>query len=199
MRARSVVLHAVVVCTVVAGRPAAAQQPAAALTPAQQIAAAVLPLPASLRDGAAVYGWQGGTLVQLRAGTNVMRCLADDPAKKNFHVACYHNDLEPFMASGRALAARGLKREQVDSARKAQIAAKRWRMPMQPTMLYELFAADGAFDAATGAINGARMVYVLYVPYATEASSGLVLQGEQGPRPWLMYPGEPWAHIMITP
>lgn len=198
MRTRSLVLHAVVVCTVVAGRPAAAQQPAA-LTAAQQIAAAVQPLPASLRDGAAVYGWQGGTLVPLRAGTNVMRCLADDSAKKNFHVACYHNELEPFMASGRELSARGMKREQVDSARKAQIAAKRWRMPAQPTMLYELFAGDGAVDAATGAINGAKLVYVLYMPYATEASSGLVLQGEQGPRPWLMYPGEPWAHIMITP
>ncbi len=180
-------------------RPAPSGPPSSTWTPQQAIAAAVLPLPESLRAGAAVYGWKGKELVLLRKGTNHMRCLSEDPAKKNFHVACYHDSLEPFMASGRELTAKGAKREAVDSARLADIKAGKWSMPKSPTMLYEIFGPDGAYDPATGKLTDARPAYVLYIPYATEESTGLVLEGEKGPRPWLMYPGEPWAHIMITP
>lgn len=168
-------------------------------TAPQQIAAAVLPLPETLRAGAAVYGWKDGTLVQLRPGTNTMRCLAEDPAKKNFHVACYHDALEPFMAAGRALTAKGLKREAVDSARRAQIAAKQWSMPAGPTLLYEIFGPEGAYDPATNTLTGAQAVNVIYMPYATAASTGLVVDGQKQYTPWLMYPGEPWAHVMLTP
>lgn len=179
--------------------PSPSGPPSSSWTPAQQMAAAVLPLPETLRAGAAVYGWQGGALVQLRPGTNAMRCLAEDPAKQNFHVACYHESLEPFMAAGRTLTARGLKREAVDSARRAQITAGQWSMPAGPTLLYEIFGPEGAYDPATKALTGAQAVNVIYMPYATAASTGLVVDGQKQYTPWLMYPGEPWAHVMLTP
>jgi len=189
--------------------PLVAQSPAAAPAPSgpssaswttdQHIAAAVLPLPEGLRANAAVFTWKAQKLVQLRAGTNSMMCLAEDPMRKNFHVACYHRDLEPFMAAGRERTANGLARGAVDSARLADIKSGKWAMPSRPTALYELFAPEGAYDPATGVLSGGSPVYVLYTPYATEASLGVVLDGLKGGQPWLMNPGEPWAHLMITP
>src|SRR4249919_201837 len=80
------------------------------LTSSQQIAAAVLPAPTELRDGATVFGYDGkGKLGVLRQGTGALNCLAPDPTGKDFHVACYHKSMEPFMARGRALRASGVK------------------------------------------------------------------------------------------
>ena len=74
----------------------------------QQIAAAVLPLPAAMRDGAGVMGYRtAGRLEVLRPARNGMQCLADDPADDRFHVACYSTSMEPFMARGRELRAAG--------------------------------------------------------------------------------------------
>ncbi len=78
---------------------------AAEIPPAKvQIAGAVLAAPAELREGAAVLGYDAqGKFGPLREGKNEMVCLATDPTKTAFNVACYHKDLEPFMARGREL------------------------------------------------------------------------------------------------
>ena len=60
--------------------------------------------------GATVLGYDAaGAVVTLRAGVNDIVCLADDPKEAAFSVACYHKDLEPFMARGRELVAKGVK------------------------------------------------------------------------------------------
>ena len=168
-------------------------------TTAQEIAAAVLPLPPSLREGATVYGWRTGRLELLRQGKNGMICLSDDGAKKNFHVACYQQELEPFMARGRDLTWKGMDRSAVDSARLDDLEKGRWKMPAAPTLLYELSGPDSSYSVATNTVKGARPTYVVYIPYATPATTGLSLEGARGGIPWMMYPGEPWAHIMINP
>src|SRR5215212_652700 len=90
------------------GQASPAAAPAA--SPADQVAAAVLAAPADRRAGARVLGYDDkGALVTLREGTNDQVCLADNPKENGFSVACYHKDLEPFMARGRALAAEGMK------------------------------------------------------------------------------------------
>jgi hypothetical protein len=176
--------------------PARAQAPAVE----QQIAGAVLAAPDSMRAGAAVLGWQGGELVEIRKGTNELICLADDPATDRFQVACYQKSLDPFMARGRELHKLNLSHPQVDSARMLDIKAGKWKMPSTPTALYNLVAPKDSLDAATGLPrgNGTRW-YVVYIPYATEASSGFSTSADGSGRPWLMYPGEPWAHLMVTP
>ena len=74
----------------------------------EQIAAAVMAAPESQQAGAMVYGYDGnGDLIVLREGTNELICLADNPQKKGFNVACYHKDLEPFMARSRELRKEG--------------------------------------------------------------------------------------------
>ena len=165
----------------------------------RQIAAAVSPLPAPLRADATVLGYNpDGKLVTLRKGSNDMICLADDPAQERFHVSCYHKSLEPFMARGRELHARKLSRETIDSVRLADVKRGRYQMPSKPAALYQYFAPRDSVNAATGVVNGASYLYVVYTPYATPESTGLTANPLAG-GPWIMYPGKPWAHIMIAP
>jgi hypothetical protein len=165
----------------------------------RQIAAAVSPLPAALRGNATVLGYRpDGKFVTLRKGSNDMICLADDPTQDRFHVACYHKSLDPFMARGRELHGRKLSREAIDSIRLADVKRGRYKMPTKPAALYQYFAPRDSVDAATGVINGASYLYVVYTPYATPESTGLTANPLEG-GPWIMYPGKPWAHIMIAP
>ena len=178
----------------------AAQGQAPLRVPARdrQIAAAVLPLPDAQRAGATVLGYDAqGVLVRLRAGSGIFTCLADDPRDDRFHVACYHNSLEPFMARGRQLRAQGVQGDAVDSTRNADVAAGRIRMPAMAS-LYSLTGPGTSYDPATGAVRGARPLFVVYVPGATEASTGLSTTPRPG-APWLMDPGTPKAHIMFQP
>lgn len=168
--------------------------------PAQQIAAAVLPLPEPLRAGATVLGYRtaDGPLVELRKGTNGMICLADDPKVPAFHVACYHESMEPFMARGRELRANGVTGEQVDTVRYKEVEEGKIKMPTQPAALWQLSGAPDSYDPATNTVKAARHLYVVYIPFATTATTGIpsIPSADQ---PWLMFPGTPKAHIMFVP
>ena len=166
----------------------------------QQIASAVLALPQEFRADASVLGYQADSpkLVSLREGKGPFTCLASDPAAKDFHVACYHQSLEPFMARGRALRASGVKGDMVDSTRFAEVRAGKLAMPKQSATLYSVFGPADAFDASTGTLRNARTLYVVYLPFATAASTGLSAKPAQG-TPWIMFPGTPKAHIMFSP
>lgn len=162
---------------------------------ADQIASAVLAAPKERRSEATVLGYNAkGEVVTLRKGTNDLICLADDPADKTFSVACYHKDLEPFMARGRELA-RSLKGKERHEERWKEIKDGKVPMPREARMLYVL--TGSGYDAAKGEVVDAYLRWVVYVPYATPESTGL--STTPGPAPWLMYPGTPGAHIMISP
>jgi hypothetical protein len=187
---------------------AAAAQPLAAQTPSgapagtvmsaeQQIASAVLPLPADLRAGATVLGYTpDGRFVTLRQGSGAMTCLASNPAMPRFHVACYHKSLEPFMARGRELRAQGVSGDNVDSIRFREARAGTLRLPKEPALLYSL--TGDRYDPATNSAPGARALFVVYIPYATAESTGLSATPVRG-APWIMLPGTPKAHVMFTP
>ena len=178
----------------------------AAVAPAQtptipsaenQIAAAVLPLPADARATATVLGYTAdGKLNTLRKGTGTMTCLADDPKEERFHVACYHDSMEPFMARGRELRTSGVTGTQVDSVRFREAKAGSLKLPTHPASLYQL--TGGTFDPATKTAPGARWLYVVYIPYATSATTGLSDKPQEN-APWLMFAGTPKAHIMFVP
>lgn len=178
--------------------PAATPAAASPIPPVeQQIAAAVLALPVEMRDGATVMGYrETGKLVVLREGKNGMHCLALYVTRPDFHVACYHKSLEPFMARGRALRAEGVKAEQVDSVRFREIASGKLRMPKQGS-LYTLTTKKENYDAATGKVSSAGLLTVLYIPGATTESIGITSQ-PRAEGPWLMFPGTPKAHVMMS-
>lgn len=176
-----------------------AQGGAAPPAPDPQIAAAIAPLPESFRATATVLGYVAGRpgLSPLRQGQGPYVCLADDPSDERFHVACYHREMEPFMARGRELRAQGHTAD-VDSVRYAEVRAGRLAVPTRPAALYSLSGHRDSVTVAGSAVTGARRLYVVYIPFATSESTGLPTQPAQN-APWLMFPGTPKAHIMFIP
>jgi hypothetical protein len=181
-----------------AAPPATSAAAAPAVPPAaDQIAAAVLAAPADRRAAAGVLGYDDtGALVTLREGTNDQICLADNPKENGFTVACYHKDLEPFMARGRTLAADGVKNADREDIRAKEIVAGTLKMAKEPRSLCVITGTG--FDAASGKIGEAYTRWVVYTPFATPESTGLSVTPVPG-GPWLMYPGKGTAHIMINP
>ena len=190
---------ALLVCSVAALHAQSAPAPARLkLTAEQQIAVAVTPAPREFRDSATVLGYgPDGVLRELRAGRGSLVCLAPDPARERIQAACYHRSLEPFMARGRALRAQGLKADQVDSTRFAEVRSGQLAFPTAPALLYSITGDSTSYDAATGTIKG-RPLFVVYVKDATAATTGLPAQPGQG-TPWIMHPGTIKAHIMFAP
>ncbi len=180
---------------------AKAQQPGSVILPeAVQIKTATLPAPEEDKEGAMVYGYDtSGTLVVLREGTNNLVCIADDPSKEGISVACYSKKLEPFMARGRELSAKGLSFEERMKIRGDEIEAGTLKMPEQPSMMYVFFGKEENYDTATGELKDGKYRYVIYTPFATTESTGLPDKPHAPGMPWLMDPGTHRAHIMIGP
>jgi hypothetical protein len=171
---------------------------AAEIPPATvQISTAVLAAPAELREEASVLGYDPqGKLVRLREGKNELICLASDPAKAVFSAACYHKDLEPFMARGRELAAQGVTGAKRNEIRFKEIEDGKLPMSKEPRTLYVLTGTS--FDGGSGKVQDAYLRWVIYVPFATPQSTGLSTKASDS-APWLMNPGTAGAHIMINP
>jgi len=170
---------------------------AEATPPEVQIAGAVLAAPAEYRDGAAVLGYNAqGEQVWLRKGTNEMVCLASDPAKTAFNVACYHKDLEPFMARGRELNAQKITGAERNKIRFKEVEDGKLPMSREPRTLYVL--TGSSFDPATGKVQDSYLRWVIYIPFATPQTTGLSTKASDS-APWLMSAGTAGAHIMINP
>lgn len=166
---------------------------------ADQIDRALLAAPETLREDATVLGYGGDAragdpLTVLRAGSNHVICLADDPARDGFHVACYHDSLDPFMIIGRRIKADGGDRATILAARYA--ALEQGRIEAPAAALWSLTASDDVDPGVAGSTDGARRLAVVYVP-GTESDALGLPAAPDGDSPWLMLPGTPWAHVMI--
>jgi hypothetical protein len=165
-----------------------------------QIKTAVLAAPEDKRAGAMVYGYDAkGKFVMLRKGTNEIICLADNPNQKGFSVSCYHQDLEPFMARGRELKDAGKTTQEIFDIREAEAKSGKLAMPKQASNLQVYSATDENYNATTGEVKKGSFRYVVYIPWATAASTGLPTKPEAPGMPWIMNPGTHRAHIMIDP
>jgi len=174
--------------------------PSQKLNEAQQIVSAILAAPEEVREGAKVYGYDDeGNFKTLRDGTNDMICIADDPNADGFQVVSYHKDLEPYMARGRALKAEGKAFGDRRDIREQEAADGKLKMPSKSATLHVLYGNNGFFDVDSLKVRNANYRYVVYIPYATQATTGLSLSPNAPGHPWLMFPGKANAHIMITP
>jgi hypothetical protein len=178
-----------------AAPPARAQ--AAPLPADLQIRLAVQAAPPAYRDSATVQGYDAsGAFVTLRQGTNSLICMAPDPTHEDFEVSCHQSDLEPFFARGRELRSRGVTGKVRTQTRWEDITAGTLPMPYGATNA--ILTATG-FDTSTAEIHNPSIRWVVYVPGATGASTGLPEQPTAPGAPWLMFGGTPGAHIMISP
>ncbi|MCF6351575.1 MAG: hypothetical protein L3J06_01055 [Cyclobacteriaceae bacterium] len=165
-----------------------------------QISSAVLAATEVQREGATVMGYNAdGKFATLRKGTNELICLADNPNQKGFSVACYHKDLDPMMARGRELKAEGKNSGEIDKIRAKEAVSGKLKIPKSATSLHVLSGASAHYDAVKNEVVGATLRYVIYIPFATQESTGLPLQPVVSGGPWLMFPGTYRAHIMVNP
>jgi hypothetical protein len=115
---------------------------------------------------------------------------------ERFEVVCYHASLEAYIVRGRELRAEGVTGREADEARWAEAEEGRLSLP-EPSIILHILTGEG-YDAEEDRILDPFMRWVIYVPYATAESTGLSTEPARG-SPWLMYPGTPGAHIMVTP
>ena len=161
-----------------------------------QIENAVLAAPMHQREGATIMGFnQSGELVVLREGTNDFICIADDPNKEGFSVAAYHKSLESFMKRGRQLRMEGKNEKEIFDIREKEVKEKILNMPDKAT----LYVTTGDWNEETQQAENLYTRYVIYIPYATEESTGMPLSPLAPGAPWIMNPGTHRAHIMINP
>jgi hypothetical protein len=104
------------------------------------------------------------------------------------------------MQRGRVLRAEGKSSSKIFDIREEEAKAGTLKMPEQPTTLHLLEGGDDAsYDPTTNTVANANYRYVVYIPWATAASTGLPLKPMVPGGPWIMDPGTHRAHIMITP
>lgn len=166
----------------------------------EQIKGAVLPLPENQRAGATVMGYRvEGQLTVIKQGTGDMICLADAPGNETYHVACYHESLEPLMKMGRELSAQGIVDPERNQRRAAAAEAGTLKMPDVPAAFHSLTGPETNWSPEAGTFEGAAAIHTVYIPWATGETTGLSTQPASAGAPWLMFPGTYRAHIMIIP
>ena len=167
---------------------------------AMQIKLALLAAPPEKRDSCTVLGYDAdSTLAIIKKGTNELICLADNPKDTNFSVACYNKDLEPFMQRSRELRKEGTKGQQLFDERAKEVKEGKLKMPDGPAALYVYSANSKDVNHTTGEVKNGYMRYVIYVPFATAATTGLPTKPSAPGMPWIMDAGTYRAHVMIDP
>ena len=159
----------------------------------EQIAQAVLPLPADLQAGASVVSYDPATGERkvLRQGSNSVECEPTNPA--DGFTRCYSNLAAPRREMEEKLRAEKKSDKEIQDAVAAAIKAGTLKTPPFGSMSYRLSSKDGVI----------KRLWVMSVPYATPESIGVstvsqrdgALKG-QG-LPWLMLAGTAGAHVMI--
>jgi len=138
---------------------------------------------------------KGSKLTVIRQVANDFNCLADDPSREGFSVACYQKTLELFMALGRELKEQGKSTEEIFSICEEEAKAGTLEMPKNAL----LNVLMGQVNKTTKEVEKTNLRYVYYIPVATSESTGLPLAPIYLGAPWIMNPSTHRGHIMITP
>ena len=163
------------------------------------IATALMAAPEASRAECKVIGYNmKGEFVTFKEGSNEFIVLVDNPNKKGFSAACYQKDLDPFMARGRALKAKGKTHQEIFDIREAEVKAEQLHIPTGAT-LHIYSGPKTLYNPETSNVADAKLRYVVYLPWATAESTGLPEAPAASNHPWIMNPGTHRAHIMISP
>ncbi|HET6266723.1 MAG TPA: hypothetical protein VFG11_03325 [Acidobacteriota bacterium] len=166
---------------------------------APEIAAALLPLPEILRNGATVVRLNDASQPEvIRKGTNGMVCIADKPGDEYFDVRCYHETFIPIVYRAFQLgnSATGPKVED-------EIKAGKLQVPNQPTAGYRCLGPITAYNASTNTIKPEIECWQsIHFPFRTASEIGLPQESDlsdamQRSIPYVMGSGTYWSHVMI--
>ena len=163
------------------------------------MATALIAAPEESRADCKVVGYNmAGEFVTFKEGNNEFIVLVDNPNQDGFNAACYHKDLEPFMARGRALKEAGKTRQEIYAIREAEMKSGKLKITTGST-LHIYYGAKAMYNPETSKVEGAQLRYVVYMPWATAVTTGLPETPIAPNHPWIMNPGTHRAHIMISP
>jgi len=170
----------------------------------QEIAAAVLPLPDQLRNGAAVVRLTvGGFPEPLRKGTNTMVCIANPPGSDRFDVRCYQEDFIVVVYRAFQLNAEGIRGNTQYDQIEAEIKAGKLTLPSHPTAGYRCLGPAKAYNPSTNTATDEIYCWEsVHFPFRTARELGLMDESEvpenmQRKLPFVMSGGRYWAHVMI--
>jgi hypothetical protein len=184
---------------IIAGGIACLAQAYGTLSTEQQIAAAILPLPAVLRDQASVILFDNHeTPRTVREGTNDMVCTLI-PSTTEFDARCYHSSFMPVILRSRELGRSGMKPDDIAKTIDIEIHHQKLNLPDHPTAGYRMLGPMSSYDQKTNkAGNAIESWQSIHFPYKTAKEIGLPLEGEV-PRtfPYVMASGTYWSHVMI--
>lgn len=153
----------------------------------RQIQEALMPLPESLRDGATVVlDAVPGKRVVLRKRTNALICRANT-SKLMFSVFCHTQELDVFYTRFAQLALEGKSNSEIRDILNAEVASGKLKSPPVGATVYEMSG-----DSSESSLP----LMAIYLPYATCDSTGLSSDRDHY-RPWLMWAGTAFAHVMI--
>jgi hypothetical protein len=153
---------------------------------AKQITEALLPLPEPLRDGATVVlDAVPGKRIVLRKGTNNIICRANTTTP-GFNVYCYQKELDTFWTRFGKLALEGKSNTEILNILSAEFTPGEVKS-LSGVALYRLSGESP---------ESSLPIMSVFLPYASSESTGLSAERNHY-RPWLMWPGTPFAHVMI--
>ena len=166
---------------------------------AVSIAAAVLPLPVQLRDGATVVKLSPAMQPELlRKGANGMVCIADAPNDARFDVRCYRETFIPVVYRAFQLG------YPVDGPKVgAEIEAGKLHLSKEPTAGYRCLGPITGYDPTRNSIGAPIECWEsIHFPYRTAADVGLpdeadLPESQQRTIPYVMGSGTYWSHVMI--
>lgn len=153
---------------------------------ADAIALAISILPEELRADASVVRFEDGEQVFLRKGVNGMFCRADDPDTPGVNVWCYPRAHDAYARRWYELAADSMSAGEVNDVIEQEIRDGELEWPMG-VVNYNLRGPS---------LDNAVSTTVIYLPFATGETAGIT-ETRSFFRPWLMYPGTAFAHIMM--
>jgi hypothetical protein len=200
LKQASLILTLLLCCGRVLSQKDTSKQSVQVPPPAQQIAAAVLPLPPVLQAQATVLGYASDLkLVTLRRGTNGMVCTATRPGGEDFDVRCYHESFMPVVSRLRELYSQGKTLEEVYRTVDAEIKARKLAIPDHPTAGYRLLGPISGYHAETNTVGSEiKSWQSVHFPYKTAAEIGLPEEGQVvTTMPYVMMSGTFWSHVMI--
>lgn len=155
-------------------------------TAARQIKEALLPLPDQLRDGATVVlDAVPGKRIVLRKGTNNIICRANTTSPR-FNVHCYQKEMDTFWTRFQQLSLEGKSNAEILDKLSAEVVSGRLKS-LTGVALYRLSGESP---------ESSLPIMSIFLPYATSESTGLSTERNHY-RPWLMWAGTPFAHVMI--
>ncbi|MGH8371091.1 MAG: hypothetical protein ACRESC_08920 [Gammaproteobacteria bacterium] len=176
-------------------------------TGSREIAAAVLPLPAVLRDAATVVRLDdAGQPHVLRKGNNGMVCITDRPGDTHFDVRCYMDSFMPLIYRAHGLMHQGKENEtqaEMMAEITAEIKAGKLKLPDHPTAGYRCYGPASGYDPATNSVSPPVYCWQsIHFPFRTAQEIGLpeesqLTDSQKINTPYVMLSGTYWAHVMI--